>query len=95
MSVGVVRLNKGAALASVKLNGDVVPQVRRMTGALVAVGRGRLSVPQLKEILEARDSLAYPQGLAAPASGLFLTRVDYRDTGEQVETEKKLGWEQK
>lgn len=73
-----------------KLNGDVVPQVRRMTGALVAVGRGRLSVPQLKGILEARDSLAYPQGLAAPASGLFLTRVDYRDTGEQVETEKKL-----
>lgn len=67
-----------------------MPQVRRMTGALVAVGRGRLSVPQLKEILEARDSLAYPQGLAAPASGLFLTRVDYRDTGEQVETEKKL-----
>lgn len=59
-------------------------QVRRMTGALVAVGRGRLSVPQLKEILEARDSLAYPQGLAAPASGLFLTRVDYRDTDLQL-----------
>lgn len=58
-----------------------------MTGALVAVGRGRLSVPQLKDILEARDSLAYPQGLAAPASGLFLTRVDYRDMGEQAETE--------
>uniref|UniRef100_A0A3Q3VSD2 tRNA pseudouridine synthase n=1 Tax=Mola mola TaxID=94237 RepID=A0A3Q3VSD2_MOLML len=55
-------------------------QVRRMTGALVAVGQGKLSVPQLKEILEARDSLAYPQGLAAPAQGLFLTRVDYRET---------------
>ncbi|XP_037628736.1 tRNA pseudouridine synthase-like 1 isoform X2 [Sebastes umbrosus] len=54
-------------------------QVRRMTGALVAVGRGRLSVAQLKDILEARDSLAYPQGLAAPAHGLFLTRVDYRE----------------
>lgn len=72
-----------------KLNGDVVPQVRRMTGALVAVGRGRLSMPQLKEILEARDSLAYPQCLAAPARGLFLTRVDYRDAGEQVETGRK------
>lgn len=66
-----------------KLNTDV-PQVRRMTGALVAVGRGRLSVPQLKEILEARESTAYPQGLSAPARGLFLTRVDYRDTGEQA-----------
>lgn len=64
-----------------------------MTGALVAVGRGRLSMPQLKEILEARDSLAYPQGLAAPASGLFLTRVDYRDAGEQVETRRKMEWE--
>ncbi|CAF94488.1 unnamed protein product, partial [Tetraodon nigroviridis] len=56
-------------------------QVRRMTGALVAVGQGRLSVAQLKEVLEARDSLAYPQGLTAPAHGLFLTRVDYTQTG--------------
>lgn len=59
-----------------------------MTGALVAVGRGRLSVPQLKELLEARDSLAYPQGLVAPAHGLFLTRVDYRQTG--VEADNRL-----
>ncbi|XP_031179790.1 tRNA pseudouridine synthase-like 1 [Sander lucioperca] len=55
-------------------------QVRRMTGALVAVGRGQLSVTQLQEILEVRDSLAFPQGMAAPAHGLFLTRVDYRQT---------------
>ncbi|XP_028261330.1 tRNA pseudouridine synthase-like 1 [Parambassis ranga] len=55
-------------------------QVRRMTGALVAVGQRRLSVRQLKEILEARDTRAYPQGMAAPAHGLFLTRVDYRET---------------
>ncbi|XP_034389322.1 tRNA pseudouridine synthase-like 1 isoform X2 [Cyclopterus lumpus] len=59
-------------------------QVRRMTGALVAVGRGQLSVGQLQELLEARDSLAYPQGLAAPAHGLFLTRVDYADSDLQL-----------
>ncbi|XP_034083097.1 tRNA pseudouridine synthase-like 1 [Gymnodraco acuticeps] len=58
-------------------------QVRRMTGALVAVGQGRLSVPQLKEILLARDSLAYPQAMVAPPDGLFLTRVDYRETDLQ------------
>lgn len=52
-----------------------------MTGALVAVGQGRLSVAQLMEVLEARDSLAYPQGLVAPAHGLFLTKVDYSQTG--------------
>lgn len=47
----------------------------------MAVGQGRLSVAQLKEVLEARDSLAYPQGLVAPAHGLFLTRVDYSQVG--------------
>ncbi|KAK2862346.1 hypothetical protein Q5P01_001879 [Channa striata] len=59
-------------------------QVRRMTGALVAVGSGELSMLQLKDVLEARDSLAYPQGLTAPAQGLFLTRVDYREADLQL-----------
>lgn len=56
-----------------------------MAGALVGVGQGRLSVPQLKEVLEARDSLAYPQALTAPAHGLFLTQVDYKETGEEAD----------
>ncbi|XP_067286979.1 tRNA pseudouridine synthase-like 1 isoform X2 [Pseudorasbora parva] len=56
-------------------------QVRRMTGALVAVGQGRLSVSQIQELLEARDSLAFPNNLTAPAHGLFLTNVQYRDAG--------------
>uniref|UniRef100_A0A672M0L4 tRNA pseudouridine synthase n=1 Tax=Sinocyclocheilus grahami TaxID=75366 RepID=A0A672M0L4_SINGR len=55
-------------------------QVRRMTGALVAVGQGRLSVSQIQELLETPDSLAFPQNLTAPAHGLFLTDVQYRDT---------------
>uniref|UniRef100_A0A3B4A9Q1 tRNA pseudouridine synthase n=1 Tax=Periophthalmus magnuspinnatus TaxID=409849 RepID=A0A3B4A9Q1_9GOBI len=54
-------------------------QVRRMAGALVAVGRGRLSPLSLKKVLDARDSTAFPQGLSAPAHGLFLTNVEYRD----------------
>ncbi|KAL4658482.1 tRNA pseudouridine synthase-like 1 [Arapaima gigas] len=53
-------------------------QVRRMTGALVAVGQKKLSVSQLREILEAKDSLAYPQNMTAPAEGLFLTNVEYK-----------------
>ncbi|XP_010862922.2 tRNA pseudouridine synthase-like 1 isoform X3 [Esox lucius] len=52
-------------------------QVRRMTGALVAVGQGKMSVYGVKELLEAQDSLAYPQNLTAPPDGLFLARVDY------------------
>ncbi|KAM9410107.1 tRNA pseudouridine synthase-like 1 isoform 2-T3 [Pholidichthys leucotaenia] len=59
-------------------------QVRRMTGALVAVGQGQLSVPRLKQLLEARDTLAYPQHLVAPAHGLFLTRVDYKEADMQL-----------
>ncbi|KAL7408020.1 hypothetical protein ABVT39_016932 [Epinephelus coioides] len=59
-------------------------QVRRMTGAVVAVGQGKLSVPQLKELLEARDTLAYPKNMAAPAHGLFLTRVEYKETDLQL-----------
>ncbi|XP_061076341.1 tRNA pseudouridine synthase-like 1 isoform X2 [Conger conger] len=55
-------------------------QVRRMTGALVAVGQGRLSVSQLQELLEARDSLAYPQNTCAPPTGLFLTSVEYDES---------------
>ncbi|XP_043107943.1 tRNA pseudouridine synthase-like 1 isoform X2 [Puntigrus tetrazona] len=55
-------------------------QVRRMTGALVAVGHGRLSVSQMQELLEARDSRAFPTTMTAPAHGLFLTRVQYSDT---------------
>uniref|UniRef100_A0A3Q2YUB1 tRNA pseudouridine synthase n=1 Tax=Hippocampus comes TaxID=109280 RepID=A0A3Q2YUB1_HIPCM len=57
-------------------------QVRRMTGALVAVGQGRISLTKLKDILESRDSLAYPHNVVAPARGLFLTRVDYRESGK-------------
>lgn len=55
-------------------------QVRRMTGVLVAIGQGRLSVSQIQDLLEARDSLAFPNNLTAPAHGLFLTNVQYRDT---------------
>ncbi|XP_017290107.1 tRNA pseudouridine synthase-like 1 isoform X2 [Kryptolebias marmoratus] len=59
-------------------------QVRRMTGALVAVGQGRLSVSQLADILKARDTRAYPQNMLAPARGLFLTRVDYKESDLQL-----------
>lgn len=53
-----------------------------MTGALVAVGRGLLTVSQLRDLLEAKDNLAYPQNLVAPAHGLFLTQVAYRESGQ-------------
>ncbi|XP_034609349.1 tRNA pseudouridine synthase-like 1 isoform X4 [Trachemys scripta elegans] len=60
-------------------------QVRRMAGALVAVGQGRLAPYHIKELLEIRDSLAYPQNTMAPAAGLFLKSVEYDDA--DVDTE--------
>ncbi|XP_041129131.1 tRNA pseudouridine synthase-like 1 [Polyodon spathula] len=65
-------------------------QVRRMTGALVAVGQGRLSPSEMKDLLEARDSLAYPQNMMAPPDGLFLQKVEYEETDlfpEAMETD--------
>ncbi|KAJ8259459.1 hypothetical protein GJAV_G00169500 [Gymnothorax javanicus] len=61
-------------------------QVRRMTGALVAIGQGRLSVSQLQDLLEVRDSLAYPQNMVAPPTGLFLTRVEYDESDLFLDT---------
>ncbi|NWJ04005.1 PUSL1 protein, partial [Crypturellus undulatus] len=52
-------------------------QVRRMAGALVAVGQGKLSPRHIKELLEKKDSLAFPPHAMAPPSGLFLKSVAY------------------
>ncbi|XP_022538469.2 tRNA pseudouridine synthase-like 1 isoform X3 [Astyanax mexicanus] len=65
---------------SFKCRSYLYKQVRRMTGALVAVGQGKLSVRQMQKLLDARDSLAYPQNMCAPACGLYLTKVEYNDS---------------
>ncbi|XP_065711103.1 tRNA pseudouridine synthase-like 1 isoform X1 [Patagioenas fasciata] len=52
-------------------------QVRRMVGALVAVGQGRLTPRHIKELLEMKDSRAFPVNAMAPPSGLFLKSVEY------------------
>ncbi|XP_051493137.1 tRNA pseudouridine synthase-like 1 isoform X2 [Apus apus] len=54
-------------------------QVRRMTGALVAVGQGKLTPHHIKELLEIKDSRAFPSYAMAPPSGLFLKSVEYNE----------------
>ena len=51
--------------------------VRRIVGVLVEVGRGGLSATDALAMLTARSGL--PARLTAPASGLFLERVYYKD----------------
>lgn len=57
-------------------------QVRRMVGALVAVGQGKLTPRQIKELLELRDARALPPHAMAPPAGLFLKCVEYDEAGE-------------
>jgi tRNA pseudouridine38-40 synthase len=49
-------------------------QVRRMTGALVEVGKGKLSVEAYTALLKGEPASTGP---AAPAHGLYLVRVEY------------------
>ena len=49
--------------------------VRSVTGTLLDVGRGKLTLEGLREIVERRDRCA--AGVSMPPQGLFLTRVEY------------------
>ena len=49
--------------------------VRSVTGTLLDVGRGKLSLDGLREIIVRKDRCA--AGVSMPACGLFLTKVEY------------------
>ena len=49
--------------------------VRSVTGTLLDVGRGKLDIDGLREIIEQKDRCA--AGVSMPACGLFLTKVEY------------------
>ncbi len=59
----------------VRGNGFLHHMVRNFVGAMIDAGRGFTTVERLKEILEARSRSE--AGPTAPASGLFLTAVEY------------------
>lgn len=78
-----------------KLDGDLIlfrigashflwKMVRRIVGALVEVGRGRLSVEDFAELLNPRrndkKTIFDVAAHTAPPSGLFLERVVYKDS---------------
>lgn len=56
-------------------NGFMYKMVRSLVGALVSVGEGKLSIAQIKAILESRTRTPIVQ--TAPPQGLFLTKVYY------------------
>jgi tRNA pseudouridine38-40 synthase len=60
-------------------------QVRSMVGSLRKVGEGQWTADDLRAALDARDRTAC--GPVAPAHGLYLTRVDYREGDGPMDAE--------
>lgn len=58
-------------------NGFLKQMVRNLTGCLVACGRGKLSVTDVRAILKSADRTNAPA--TVPPQGLTLIRVDYPD----------------
>ena len=60
---------------TVRGNGFLHHMVRNLVGAFLIVGKGSLTVADIRRILELRDRSA--AAATAPASGLFLVNVEY------------------
>lgn len=73
-AAGWQRTERGAVF-TVRADRFLRNMVRALTGTLVDVGRGRLSVEEFCDIVESRD-LSRSSG-SAPARGLFLSDVTY------------------
>ena len=58
--------------------------VRSVTGTLLDVGRGKLTLDGLREIIERKDRCA--AGVSMPPQGLFLTKVEYPMEELKIET---------
>ncbi|CAB4244321.1 tRNA pseudouridine synthase A [Methylacidimicrobium sp. AP8] len=69
-------LHRGPSVR-IRITGDgfLYHMVRNIVGALVRVGKGRLSLAGLRDILESRDRKRAPA--SAPPWGLYLVRVYY------------------
>lgn len=60
---------------SIEANGFLRHMVRNIVGTLVEVGRGRIRIERIREILISGDRRR--AGQTVPAHGLFLERIDY------------------
>jgi len=65
----------GGLVFRIRANRFVRGMVRLVVGTLLSVGRGKLTVAEFGEILAAQSRIAASG--AAPANGLFLSRVEY------------------
>ncbi len=68
---------EGGWVFTIRSNRFLRNMVRSVTGTLLEVGRGKLDIAGLREIVEKKDRCA--AGVSMPACGLFLTKVEYPD----------------
>ncbi|MFQ5901338.1 MAG: tRNA pseudouridine(38-40) synthase TruA [Thermodesulfobacteriota bacterium] len=74
-NITIDRTPEGLLKIKVKGNAFLRHMVRIMVGTLVALGSGRITIAELKDIVEAKDrTLA---DMTAPSQGLFLEKVEY------------------
>ncbi len=66
---------EGGWVFTIRSNRFLRNMVRSVTGTLLEVGRGKLDIAGLREIVEKKDRCA--AGVSMPACGLFLTKVEY------------------
>lgn len=74
MELNVSRIGDWLGI-TVRANAFLQHMVRNIAGALLATGRGDQSPIWIKEVLDSRDRTL--GGIAAPAHGLTLIRIDY------------------
>ncbi|QSR85798.1 tRNA pseudouridine(38-40) synthase TruA [Methylacidimicrobium sp. B4] len=76
-TISALALHRRGPSVRIRVTGDgfLYHMVRNIVGALVRVGKGRLSRDGLQEILESRDRKRAPA--SAPPWGLYLLRVQY------------------
>jgi tRNA pseudouridine38-40 synthase len=68
-------------------DGFLYKMVRNITGTLIAIGRGKMSVEDLEALFKAKDRRkASP---AAPPQGLFLMKVNYNESSSKDVTCKR------
>ncbi|MBQ8702835.1 MAG: tRNA pseudouridine(38-40) synthase TruA [Bacteroidales bacterium] len=70
---------EGGWVFTIRSNRFLRNMVRSVTGTLLDVGRGKLTLDGLREIIEKKDRCA--AGVSMPACGLFLTKVEYPGGG--------------
>ena len=75
MSQGLFKKQGNHIRIDTEGSGFLYRMVRSMTGALYAVGRGRLTPEDIREIIDSKERTH--RIVTAPARGLFLDKVFY------------------